>query len=427
MKLYKRIFIILAGLLFLVNYTPSVAQQTPLAPDTIRVRVLFSQGSANLDLSFRNNKSVIDSILCTYRRLMSDPNVELNEVIVIPSSSASPEGNDILNHNLAMDRARNTACYLTKELDRYVDARSGAFETDWKMLEEMLENSDVYYRDEALRIIRNVPIWVIKGGKIVDGRKRRLMDMYGGAAWKDMLRDRFSDMRYATILITYTRNQKLPEPSGITVAPATLSSRLEYSLDMPVPAAYMTKPKVAVHNNMLLDVALIPNIGLEFGGDRLSVGVDWMYAWWNPSSTIYWRIYGGDGYMRWYPSAHRKGRPFTGQHLGVYGGAASYDFEVGTRGYMARNGNWTAGLEYGVSIPLKHRLNIDFSLGLGYMGGEYEVYDYEEGYYVWKYTARRNWIGPTKADISLVWLLGGYKYKPVTRKYLDKLNRENKR
>lgn len=419
MKTYGRIFI-LAGLLLLVSFTPIVAQHESLAPDTVSVRVLFSQGSANLNTGFKDNNSRIDSIVSIYNKLMSDPNVELNEVIVISSSSASPEGSSILNHNLAMDRARNTSRYLTSRLDRYVNARSGNYETDWKLLEEMLENSDVYYRDEALQIIRNTPIWIIKGGKIVDGRKRRLMDLYGGKAWQDMLRGNFSDMRYATVMITYTRRpvqpSVRPEPSGIIEADEHMQARLFIdSLDLQLPAAIWTKPKVALHNNMLLDVALIPNIGLEFGGDRVSVGVDWMYAWWNPDATHYWRIYGGDAYLRWYPSAHRKGRPFTGQHLGVYGGGASYDFEAGTRGYMARKGNWVTGLEYGVSVPVGTKLNIDFSLGLGYMGGRYEAYDYEEGYYVWKYTARRNWIGPTKADVSLVWLLGGHKFKPVSQ------------
>ena len=51
-------------------------------------------------------------------------------------------------------------------------------------------------------------------------------------------------------------------------------------------------------------------------------------------------------------------------------------------------------------------LNIDFSIGLGYMGGEYKEYLPQDGHYVWQSTKRRHWIGPTKAEISLVWLIG---------------------
>ena len=40
------------------------------------------------------------------------------------------------------------------------------------------------------------------------------------------------------------------------------------------------------------------------------------------------------------------------------------------------------------------------------MGGRYYEYEPLDGHYVWKATKNRHWIGPTKAEISLVWLLG---------------------
>lgn len=52
------------------------------------------------------------------------------------------------------------------------------------------------------------------------------------------------------------------------------------------------------------------------------------------------------------------------------------------------------------------RLNIDFTIGIGYLRGEYKEYKPIDGCYVWQATKMRNWIGPTKAEISLVWLIG---------------------
>ena len=51
-------------------------------------------------------------------------------------------------------------------------------------------------------------------------------------------------------------------------------------------------------------------------------------------------------------------------------------------------------------------LNLDFVIGVGYWGGEYHKYDPVDGCYVWKETLQRHWFGPTKAEVSLVWLLG---------------------
>ena len=68
------------------------------------------------------------------------------------------------------------------------------------------------------------------------------------------------------------------------------------------------------------------------------------------------------------------------------------------------------GLEYGYSLPIARRLNIDFTIGIGYMGGKYMTYEPDDKFYVWKSTNKLNWFGPTKAEISLVWLIGNGNY-----------------
>ena len=412
----RRIRSIIAFLLSVISIVSPTSAANSFVPDTISTKVYFVQGSSVLNPDYHNNATALDYVFQTYQQIIRTPGIELNELVVIPSSSASPEGNSALNQDLCMMRAINTAIYLTSKLNVFVDASSGDYEIDWKMLEEYLDNSTVYYRDKALDIIRNTPVWVIKNGQITDSRKRQLMNLYGGKAWEDMLRNVFYDMRYATIRITYTRYDTLPAPSGITCRePEPAEYTLPDTITIPSYRAEKRQSWMAVHNNMLLDMLIIPNVGVEFAlGKHVSLGADWMYAWWKSDPTFYWRIYGGDAYMRYYPWADRKNRPLTGQHFGIYGGILTYDFELGVRGNMGERWSWFAGLEYGVSVPLARNLNLDLSIGAGYMGGEYKVYDYEEGYYVWKYTARRNWIGPTKADISLVWLLRGKtKYKPV--------------
>lgn len=104
----------------------------------------------------------------------------------------------------------------------------------------------------------------------------------------------------------------------------------------------------------------------------------------------------------------------TGHHLGAYVQALTYDFEWGGKAYMGGEpgGNIFdrahigAGVEYGYSLPIARRLNIDFTLGVGYIGGR--VYEFEPNgnSYLWTATKNRHWFGPTKLEVSLVWLLG---------------------
>lgn len=171
---------------------------------------------------------------------------------------------------------------------------------------------------------------------------------------------------------------------------------------------------MAVKTNMLYDALLVPNIAAEIHlGKRWTGTLSWMCAWWdNRRHHFFWRIYGGELGVRKYLGKARN--PFEGHHLGICAQIFTYDFETGGTGYMAGKpggslfdrANYSFSLEYGYSIPLNSRLSIDLAIGAGYMGGLYYEYKPIGDCYVWQSAKRRHWIGPTKAEVSLVWSLG---------------------
>ena len=165
---------------------------------------------------------------------------------------------------------------------------------------------------------------------------------------------------------------------------------------------------MGVKTNLLYDLALIPNVGVEFAlGKRFSVVGNWMYSWWKSDKVAwYWRTYGGDLAVRWWFGKVAKEKPLQGHHIGPYGQIITYDFELGKKGFLADKWSWSAGLEYGYSWPVGRRLNIDCTIGAGYHTGDFYEYLPIDGHYVWQATKRRQYIGPTKLEVSLVWLLG---------------------
>ena len=182
----------------------------------------------------------------------------------------------------------------------------------------------------------------------------------------------------------------------------------------PAPAPVVEEPKekkpwyMAIKTNMLYDVALVPNIGLElYLGKDWSVAGNWMYAWWkSDKKSWFWRTYGGDLAIRkWFCKASQT-KPLTGHHIGLYGQIITYDFETGNRGYLADKWTYGGGLEYGYSLPIARRLNIDFNLGVGYLGGVVKEYLPIDGHYVWQLEKERHWFGPTKLEVSLSWQIG---------------------
>lgn len=111
--------------------------------------------------------------------------------------------------------------------------------------------------------------------------------------------------------------------------------------------------------------------------------------------------------------------------MGILAQILTYDFEWGKRGYMGGKPtgslwdrcHWGVSAEYGFSLPVARRLNIDFSLAVGYQTGH--VYEYlpQDTHYVWQVTRNRHWFGPTKLEVSLVWLIGCDNYnRPKAKK-----------
>ena len=186
------------------------------------------------------------------------------------------------------------------------------------------------------------------------------------------------------------------------------------------------KPFMVLRTNLLYDAAVIPNIGVEFAlGNNWAIGADWWYTWiYNDPRHFYWQSYGGYLTLRYYFTRKSKdddprGKEafedrFTGHHVGIYGSALTYDLEFGGRGEQAAKFGFGGGIEYGYSLRVARSLCIDFTLGVGYQGGEYKKYmptDDGTGHYVWQSTHRRHWWGPTKAEISLKWIISAKKQK----------------
>ena len=171
---------------------------------------------------------------------------------------------------------------------------------------------------------------------------------------------------------------------------------------------------MALKSNLLYDALLVPNIGIEVPiGDRWSVSAAWMYAWWsNDHRHKSWRIYGGELEGRyWLPSAGTK--PLQRHHVGIYTQMVMYDLKWGERGYMGGRpgstiwceGNYGAGVSYGYSLPISSIFQLDFTIGVGFLGGLYREYYFDDDCYVYDRTRRMRYWGPTKAEVSLVWLI----------------------
>ena len=374
--------------------------------DTLRSRIYFPVGVSKIDHSFQGNGVRLEFMIRDIHARMKQS--RLRKVRL--SAGASLEGNSALNRRLSDERLQSLSDIFHERLsvpDSIYEYHS--LGENWQGLLALVERSDMPYRDEALNILRNTPEWVTERGHVVDSRKRQLMNLRGGSVWHYMEKYFFPELRNCSVVeCEFEPIASRPEP---TVVREVVTVRDTLILrDTVCPADELPVPQplyLAAKTNLLYDAALVPNVGLELSlGKGWSVGGNWMYAHWNNDARHrYWQIYGGELEVRRYFGGRAAEKPLQGHHVGLYAQAVTYDFETGGKGYLS-DFAYGVGLEYGYSLPVAKRLNIDFGIGIGYSGGNYKSYYPDAGCYVYIETKRRHWVGPTRAEVSLVWLLG---------------------
>ena len=378
--------------------------------DSLRTTIYFRPGYSLLELSYRDNAANMKALTQGIQTIKGNPCVQLQHIRIL--SAASPEGNSALNKRVAKRRGERLRDYLkeTLVLPDSIFTVSSAGE-DWQGLAALIAKEKTPWRNKALQIIRHTPEWVTRNGKVVDGRKRQLQNLDGGKAWKYMLDNHFYTLRTGAVVVCEVKTlaaESTPSAAEASQEQArSEQARLESASQQSAPQAPPGASYFALKSNLLYDALLVPNLSLEASiGSGWTLGAGGMLAWWSKDAKHrYWRIYGGDLEIRKYFGTLSKSKPLQGHHLGIYGDFLTYDFEFGAKGYQSK-ATYAAGIKYGYSHPIANRLNLDFALGIGYLHSNYKTYVPRDGCYVYQETKKRKWLGPTQAEISLVWLLG---------------------
>lgn len=171
---------------------------------------------------------------------------------------------------------------------------------------------------------------------------------------------------------------------------------------------------LAVKTNLLYGgYAFTPNLGVEFGlGRRTTLDVAGSYNWFNLDGVknnnkklVHWIV---QPEFRYFLCERFNGHFFGvhalysrynigGHNLPLLFGRGSADF---------RHEGWAAGLgvTYGYQFMLGKRWNLELSAGLGYANLQYDKYDCPKcsskiG------VEKKNYFGPTKAAISLIYII----------------------
>lgn len=406
---YMRFFLLVSLYLFSCEIVQASQQK-----NSIGFTVYFKVGKADIERPFCGNAGTLDSMIFEINRLQREGMLHKLHF----SAGTSPEGGLELNKRLSQKRLWRLYGYISSQVE-VADSLCELSSTgiDWHKLSMLINDSDVGYKKQVNELMETHSHY--------KERCISLMKITGGCAWREMTRLFFPTLRAGRLVLFFNTPSMLqPEvPASRLMVPEAnpglAAVRLETSV--PAPAADRRSFFLAVKTNLLYDAALIPNVAAEFYlKDNWTIGAGWMYAWWkNDHRNRYWRVYGGEIDVRKYMGKIAAIRPFSGHHIGAYFQYLTYDFELGGRGYMGGKPGGTlwdnagkgAGIAYGYSLPVSNRLNVDFSIGAGVFWGTCYEYNPSGDKYVWDRTRNLCWIGPTRLEVTLAWIVGKGAFK----------------
>lgn len=250
---------------------------------------------------------------------------------------------------------------------------------------------------------------------MVDSRNKHLMDLQQGRPYRYMMKHIYPLLRKSTI-VTVIYKSKDP----IVTTPITFESNHIYttslqSLSSPQsiadPNYFMEgRPLFAVKTNLIYDAITAINIELEIPiKEKWSIAAEWICPWWVTKDNAYAiEVLSGQVEGRYWFGDRTNRLQLTGWFAGLYVGGGLYDLQWNDDGYQGEF-YIAAGLSggYAHTINKKGNLRMEYSLGLGYLNTDYRYYEgrLDNKYLVWQYDGRYTWLGPTKAKVSLVWMI----------------------
>ena len=460
-RLYEMRRFVHKSVLFVVIFIISTARGFAQSdtPEREFAQVFFRQGATTIDTSYRDNEASLRRFVDVVNECRKDSTFNIGAVRIV--ASVSPEGLNAVNERIIRQRAESIVAWINQHADQPIDYIVEFKGVDWELLisliEQRKESRYLPYRDEVLDLLRNTPEEV--EGKQLDynWRYAKLSKLHDGTPYIWLKKYLFPELRYATaeLVISFdvVAEESTPEiaqsetkvvvetvetpvrTENIEINKSSISEASGESQNSdftPEDEGFISPPPVqseeiltnlcgeksgafcmALKTNMLYLLAAVPNLGAEVHmGGGWSFVANWQYAWWSSDAACwYHRIYGGDVALRKWFGRRAAEQPLAGHHVGIYGQMFTYDFIFGEDriGQLADKWSYGAGVEYGYSVPVGKALRFDFTLGVGYLTGLYKRYKLEDDCYVWQDTRKRNYLGPTKAEISFVWVIGGKK------------------
>lgn len=179
------------------------------------------------------------------------------------------------------------------------------------------------------------------------------------------------------------------------------------------PARGHAQTRFGISTNVLYEAALMPNLSVEGTiGHHWSALLEWTSPWWlnDEKERCLEIINGGVEGRYWFKPQDSDGNwaPLQGHFVGLHYNTGFFDVEWQGKGTQDEF-FWMTGVTYGYSWILGKQFRLVCSLGLGLFRANnynhyHQVIHNDERYLLSHERGNYTWYGPTKANVSIVWM-----------------------
>ena len=379
----------------------------------------FANNSSLLMRDYYTNRTALEKL----DEMLKNPDFISGVDSITIFGSASLIGSFQVNSRLSYERAMALRTYIRWKHPGVYDDRISVLPTvfNWDVLIDLIQNDPfVPYKEEALKILDSsvsdqLKVTQIKqlGGGSTDVYMTKNFEKYMRTATSVLFAYKEKQEEIEKPEITEAQNDSIPvvvEEIGEVIAVPEELPETEFLPMLPEPKIH--KPLFALKTNLLYDLASVLNVEVEVPiGEHFSLAGEWIFPWWLHEKKQYaLEILSGNLELRYWLGHRTKENLLTGWHMGIYGGAGLYDVEWKTKGYQ---GEFIIpfGLSGGFAHEISRNWRMEYSLGMGYMTNKYREYipqkcGYDDEWHLIKQkSGKSTWIGPTRAKISLVWMI----------------------
>ena len=403
MRRFARILVVVYCFLICLTSKAGTPVQNVTKKDssiTESFSIYYRCDSVDVDIDYLDNRDQIPRIL---HYIKSSPRIDSITIY----SYSSPEGRYSHNLKLSQERGKSAKRFLLSHSPDSAKLNSGKIRLspiaeNWEGLIASVEQ--LYPRDDREAVLSIIHDKSISN----DTRKWKLKCLDSGKSYRYIIDHYMPPLRAASWVCVWGEvMEPLPQRPLI-------SSRLsgpEPGLVMHDEASSEIRTVIALKTNLLYDAVTALNFAVEVPiSRRFSVLYEHHCPWWLSKSNKYClQFLGYGGELRWWMSPISKGvkrDALTGHFLGLYGWTGKSDIQIDNRVGCYQFEFCSAGLTYGYSMPVGRHLNMEFSISAGYAQVPYRHYIPTDDWSLLirdeNKTGTLHYIGPTKAEISLV-------------------------